>query len=104
MQPIEFIMEFCGIAKVLGPDEAPSPAQWKRIHEMLAEVMGPLAARKLIELGEEAEKDKMQILENLRAARMPYQPGYFMPPSQTYTTPDTTWISTCGSGTSSIIK
>lgn len=103
MHPIEFITEFCGIAKVLGPDEVPTPAQWKRIHEMLQQVMGPLAARKLLELGEEAERQKeleltkLALYQELCAAKAVPQP-VTLGNTSTISTPYVTYSNGTGIG------
>lgn len=103
MQPIEFVMEMAGISKVLGPDDLPTPTQWRRIHEMLAETMGPLVARKLFELGEEYEKQQKQKFEIYQELSKRYTPppSVFGAPGVTYTTTSTTDMFV-GVGTTSI--
>lgn len=55
MEPVDFILQLQGIAKVLKPDEVPTLEQWKAIHEMLGETMKTLVVQRIKEL---ERKDK----------------------------------------------
>jgi hypothetical protein len=72
MTPLEYALWLNGAASLV--DEAPTPEQWAKIREKLADVMGGLVAMKLLEnarvLSEEQERKRRatEELYKLRAA------------------------------------